>query len=476
VFSDTFCRLPLYYHADEYGLIVSREAKFIHMMCPRAGFDRIGCAQLLAFGLPLGDRTVLEGVKSFPDAGALRAQLVGGRLTFQLRSLRSWNLDAEDGSRTVAAHAEEFAGLFTTACGMWGTHPDSGGNIVSLSGGHDSRGVAAGFMRSGAGCIAVSYRDPNGKREDEVRYARELARSLQIEWHCIDLPPADESAYESLVWLKDGMNDSYMGYILAYLEEILRRWGTQHMTYFSGDGGDDCLKVTAPAVTLRDVNDAVEYIFEKETCMAPDRAEAVLRLPSGTLRAELQGLFESYPEQSIPRRVKRFKVLERARRFYFEGEDRTRSFLWQDSPFYSLPLFRHCMSVPDHLKYANVFCRQALIALSPSAAAVPVTPSGFPPASWKYAAYHRVKQSLVGLPGPLLTLVKRLAGIRPDDPYNVPARFNSYLQEQLSRDTPLAALLDRNYIHLGLKDINEQSFYCFWTVTMLEKAYRSRIG
>jgi asparagine synthase (glutamine-hydrolysing) len=265
-----------------------------------------------------------------------------------------------------------------------------------------------------------------------------------------------------------------MGYILGYLEEIIRRWGSK--TYLSGDGGDDCLKVTGPKLTFSSLDEVIEYIIEKETCMAPDRAEAILKLPPGTLRQELLKLFGSYPERVFARRIKHFKIFERGRRFYFEGEDRTRSFLWQDSPFYSLALFRHCMSVPDRLKHYNVFCRHALLALSPAAAGVPVTPVGYAPGTWEYAVYHRVKGMLLSMPEPMLSLAKRLAGIPPEPAYIIPSEFTAYLLDQLSHDTPLAALLDANQVPRGLKEINEHSFFCFWSVAMLEKAYRGRLG
>src|SRR6185503_19432344 len=97
-------------------LIVSREAKFVHALRTAPAFDRVGCAQVLAFGLPLGDRTVLEGVRSFPDAGLLRAEVAGERLHFRLRTLCAWNLDEEDGSKPVARQAREFADQFLASC------------------------------------------------------------------------------------------------------------------------------------------------------------------------------------------------------------------------------------------------------------------------------------------------------------------------------------------------------------------------
>jgi hypothetical protein len=256
-------------------------------------------------------------------------------MEWSLRSYRAWNLDEQDDSRPVRRQAHEYAELFLAACRTWGAHADSHDNLVSLSGGRDSRAVVAGLARAGIGVAAVTYRDPNGRREDEVRCARQLAGVLDVEWHCLDLPAPAESAYEELAWLKDGMNWSSITYILSYLEAIVERWG-QGSTYWSGDGGDDCLKVTAPGARFSDVEEVVSYVLKKETGVRPDHAEAILKLPTGTLRAELQALLESYPERDLAQRIKHFRIFERGRRAYFEGEDRTRSFLWQDSPFYSL--------------------------------------------------------------------------------------------------------------------------------------------
>lgn len=474
VFSDPFGRLPVYYSVSESSLILSRAAKFVQAFDPAPTFDRLGCAQFLAFGLPLGDRTVLEGVKSFPDAGLLRAEVLQGRIRWSIRRLHRWNLDDEDRTRTARQHAAEFSDLFVPACRRWGSHADSRGNLVSLSGGHDSRLVVAGLARSGAGVVAVTYRDPSGKREAEVSCARQVTQAIGAEWHCLDLPAPAESAYEELAWLKDGMNWASMAYILSYLMEIVRRWGPG-WTYLSGDGGDDCLKVTAPRRRYRQLDDVVQYVLDKETCIPADHAEAILRLTPGSLRAELRTVFESYPERDLARRIKHFKIFERGRRCYFEGEDRTRAFLWEDSPFYSLPLFQQCMRVPDQQKYYKAFCREALLAVSPAAASTPVISSGYAPASWKYSLYHRAKDLALELPDSLVRLARQLRRSAQQPPYTVPGPFIAYLQEQLASDTPLRALLDGNEVLRTVQKIDDpHSFFCLWTVVMLEKAYRSR--
>jgi hypothetical protein len=215
--------------------------------------------------------------------------------------------------------------------------------------------------------------------------------------------------------------------------------------------------------------------LDRETCIRPDDAELIMKVPAGALREELRTLLESYPERDLGRRVKHFKIFERGRRCYFEGEDRTRSFLWQDSPFYSLPLFRHSMRVPDQWKRYNVFCRNALMALSPVAASVPVNSPGYAPASWKYLIHHWARETVLNLPDPLARVTRRLTG-NVRTPYVVPESYCAFLRNDFDRNTPLAALLDSKSVLRALERIHDaHAFFCFWTIVMLEKAYHSRM-
>jgi asparagine synthase (glutamine-hydrolysing) len=473
-FSDPLCRLPLYYSVDDSHLFLSREAKFVHALRPERSFDRIGCAEMLAFGMPLGERTVLDGIRSFPDAGLLRAEVNDGRLRWNLRKLGSWNLDEEDGSKSIKRQAAEFAELFVTACRDRSVQPGNRGNLVSLSGGHDSRAVAAALVRTGTGVVAVTYRDPNGKRENEVRCAQQLAQALGIEWHCIEPSLPTESMYEELAWLKDGMNWCSMSFMLSYLEQIIGRWG-RDWTYWSGGGGDDCLKAVAPQNKFWQLDDIVTYYLDKETCIRPDFAEAMLKLPANTLKEELRSVLEGYPEKSLARRIKHFKIFEEGRRCYYEGEDRSRFFLWHDSPYYAIPVYRHCLRIPDRMKKYKIFCRQALQALSPLATTTPVIASGHPPNSWNYAMYHRAREFALEMPSPLLKLVRFVTRSVPKPLYFAPEPFRAYLKNQLVAGSPLDNLLDEQYVSRCLTNIDAHAFFCFWTIAMLEKAYRLRI-
>ena len=79
--SDPFCRLPLFYYVDDSRLLISREPKFVHQLIPRPGFDRLGWAQWLTLGLPIGQHTLHEGRQADAAEAAhqgIPAQAVAG--------------------------------------------------------------------------------------------------------------------------------------------------------------------------------------------------------------------------------------------------------------------------------------------------------------------------------------------------------------------------------------------------------------
>ena len=470
LFSDPFGRLPLYFHQSGEMLLVAREPKFIQALKPSPCFDRVGWAEQLALGLTVGRRTLFKNVESFPDAGLMVAQVRGGRIRTTVRQYRTWNLDETHTSGSVQDHARTFAERFVEACGRWGNHPDASANVVSLSGGHDSRMVVVGLAAAETNVVAATYRDPNGRREGEVRCARELTERLGVPWHLFEVPPPVQDDFERILRLKDGMNWASMAYILNYHEQVAKRWG-RDAVYFTGDGGDDCTQVTAPVQRFASLDEVVDHVLQHLTCMLPDLAEAIMRLDGGTLRDEVRDLFDTYPEHDLRQRVSHYRIFERGRRCYFEGEDRARFFLWQASPFYSLEVYEYAMRIPDRMKRYNEFCRRALAALSPSAARVPIYPIRSSPASLMYRIKQRGHAVMPRLPKPLARLI-RLATGRTHPAFQPPDVARTYLESQLLAGSPLADVVSPAHaLHL-LGESSADAFYQLWTLALLEGLWR----
>jgi hypothetical protein len=115
----------------------------------------------------------------------------------------------------------------------------------------------------------------------------------------------------------------------------------------------------------------VRYVEEHFPLVPSGTVEAVFGLASGTLGDELGRVLEKYPEQDLAQKAVHYRIYERGVQWLFEGEDRARFFMWQTSPFYSLPFVERAMRVPDRFKASMRLYRHIQLALAPDLASIP---------------------------------------------------------------------------------------------------------
>ena len=120
IINDILGRLPLYYyHKRESELIVSRELPFLASLTgddPHEDnrFDRIGMAQYLLIGFPLGNRTLLADVSRLKPASLLR---VTSNSEVNVDYIHCLNFDIiKNENRSVESNARELVSLFNKAC------------------------------------------------------------------------------------------------------------------------------------------------------------------------------------------------------------------------------------------------------------------------------------------------------------------------------------------------------------------------
>jgi asparagine synthetase B (glutamine-hydrolysing) len=146
VFTDPLGRLPLYYYLSKTQFILSRECKFIVQFMVNPAYDRLGWAEYLWMGYPLGDRTLLKNVKratgGFMVVSRVDAEFVSSYIFQTYLS----NFDEKDRSEKNADHyASNLVELMVDA-----VRQRSAGflhKVISLSGGQDSRAVAAALKK-----------------------------------------------------------------------------------------------------------------------------------------------------------------------------------------------------------------------------------------------------------------------------------------------------------------------------------------
>jgi asparagine synthase (glutamine-hydrolysing) len=361
VVNDVFGRLPTYYHVGDDRTICSREVGFV-LDAVDVTFDRIGVAQSLLFGYTLGARTLWSGVRKLPPATLLQVDPDGTATT---TDLHTFDFDGSaHADRSLERNVAELRSLFVEACRARGRRP--GEAVLSLSGGHDSRTVAAAFREADVSFTAATFARSEDDTDAEV--AAEVASALDVDWDRYDLtdPSPDPDRMATLLRLKEGMNPLSMGFILEFFDELRSRHGSS-MNYVTGDGGDKALPSLRPAQSLSNAKALLDYVVARNAVFEVDRAADIAGVSESALLESIRARLSSYPERDPETRYVHFLVHERGFNWLNEGEDRNRYYFWSLTPFYSPAFFRYAMNVPPEQKTHNEFYREFLADLWPKA-------------------------------------------------------------------------------------------------------------
>jgi len=382
VFTDPLGRLPLYYYKDDSSLILARECKFIEKVRGKTEYDRIGCAQFLLTGYPLGKRTLFEGISRAPGGMILSAAISKEKVDVRVASLYTFNFDDVDsGRKSVKHYAEELADLFVDTCKYWGGCQDVSNNVLSLSGGQDSRAVAAAMVKAEVPILTVTF-SPEGTVSSDARVAKSVANVLEVPHHRFSTPKeVKRSDMERLVRMKDGLNFVGMASIISFLEYIVSNWGRDAL-YITGDGGDKVFPDLSCIGKYNSIAQLTDAIVGFNSHFDAGLAESVFGLAPGVIADEFRTRLSEYPESGLAEKSIHYSIYERGRKWLYEGEDRSRFFLWATSPFYAFNFFKEAMQMPRNLKTGFAFCREFQIALSRQCAQIVDASSKYPISSF----------------------------------------------------------------------------------------------
>ena len=186
VINDVFGRLPTYVHLRDGCLILSRDLRRLTQVLGAADFDRMALAQYLLLGFPLGNRSWFAGIEYLEPASLIT--ISPAQASIKVTRLHEFNLEGEEHrNRSATENASNLAGLFRQACRQ--RAGGAGENVVSLSGGLDSRAVAAGLRREEIPFTAATFLNSLQTNAADVRVAARVAESLGVEWQLFHLRP-----------------------------------------------------------------------------------------------------------------------------------------------------------------------------------------------------------------------------------------------------------------------------------------------
>ncbi|MDS0475130.1 asparagine synthase-related protein [Natrinema sp. 1APR25-10V2] len=411
--NDPLARLPTYYFHDGETFLFSRELRYLINEAPIEGFDPMGVAQCLLFGYSLGDRTLVQGANRLrpgtkltvdPDCGAITETALHrfdfGEPTFADRS-RSRN-------------ASELVDRFERACRRRSGRGSR--DVISLSGGLDSRSVLAGYSAEGIPMTAATMASDEFVPPSDVEIARELAGELEVDWQRYEVGPPNGSDLDRIIKTKNGQIGLLTSFILDFFRQLRAEYDAS-LTYVTGDGGDKVLPDLTPARPLADESELVDYIVEENCFLSLEQVARITGLSAEAIRRSVHDRLCMYPESDPDSKYVHFLVYERGVNFLFEGEDRNRFFFWSTTPFYSSDFFRYAMNCPPDQKARYNLYRSFLSELEPAAAELPHPDYGVPVASTRHEAAAFVDDLLSRYPrvfDAVQPIVKSINGLETD--------------------------------------------------------------
>jgi len=473
VFTDPQGRLPLYYYKNDSNFILSRECKFVENLQNNPKFDRIGCAQFLLFCYPLGKRTLMQDINRVVDGTMFRARLQGNNVRTEFSSLFTFNFDDKDTSgKSTDEFAIDLAETFTDVCREIGSHPAVSQNVLSLSGGRDSRAVASGMVKAGVPLAASTFQNSDGTATDDVQLSQKLADMLNFSWNLFEVVPPQQSEMDELVRMKDGLNYVGMAFILPFMKHIVEKWGRSAL-YITGDGGDKALPDQRIPGRINNIDQLVDRILRYHSSIPVGLAESIFDLAPGSLAEELRNVILSYPEESFVEKGIHYSVYEHGRKWLLEGEDRARFFLWETSPFYSFRFFKKAVQVPNILKANYLLYEKFQSLLSSECSEIPFADE----VKYRQTGVLRFKLMVYKwirnyLPLTLVELSRQLFGKRRSK-IVLSEKQNSLIEPLLKDSGGLGKLLSSEGLQKVLATGDYMIFNSFWTLVTLVKVKRN---
>lgn len=368
IFNDALGRLPFYYsHATSSptSIVMSRELKFVIPFLADLYVDKTALADYLLFGYSLGDRTLWKNIRRLPFAAMIMMDIEKKGLV--LRQALSWNLDPRDYGSKNGNRLHEKTGrlvdLFTSSLkGIAGKFSEGYTQVVSLSGGLDSRATLAGLRQIGMSPVAFSY------PSREIHIARDTAKALKVDHYTIS--SSYELSDEDYVKLTDGLLDIGLRPLLSYLYGIREKAGEKAILY-TGDGGDKTLGPLHLGSGISNLQELVSYIIDADHIFDLDEVSSMLNVDENDLRSRIESHLTAYHEDTMEGKFLHFKVFERGFKWLFVGEDRNRVILWSTTPFYSIRFFTSSTEESQSTKEHYALYKDFLLNLNPILTQIP---------------------------------------------------------------------------------------------------------
>lgn len=448
ILNDIFGRLPLYYNVSENGITVSRYLRFIKLVNNELQFNKIAISQFLLLGYMLGKHTILDSVFHLRPGSLIKIE--SSKVSVEI--IHEFNFENRKyRDRNFEENITNLSNLFSEAAINRLQGADK--NIVALSGGLDSRAIAACLKKHNSSFIAVTMKYKTGYTETEGIVAEQMASILNLDWKFLDVfPPTGEDIYQ-LLRVKEGMNSLFMAGIIPFYKEIQKSYGN-NINFFTGDNGDKLIfTIDRPITNFKSVDELVEYIISEHAIIPIDEVVTLTKIKKTELYNDLKELVLSFPENDLKQKYIHFRINEKPFKYAFQGEDRHRNYFWSVSPFWSIHFFNYIMNCSDESKIRHKTFRRLLQSYSPEATDL---------------VYTNIKSSITSVKGKLFLFL--VYHIYP----RIPVLIKKKLKTMFFEGNPV--LVEGSVIFKCINDLlnNSESFKKYFEIENINDLQRYR--
>lgn len=341
--NDLYGRLPLYYAENEEGFMLSRNMDVIVKTLNKTAIDKYGVAEFLVFGYTVTDRTLIEGINYFLPGSLLTYDL--DKNQHYIQNIFTYNFEEllNVTHKNYKEKLRECVELFKLANLQRADKP-----VIGLSGGLDSRVLAAGLKGVSPEAITVSRLSFNNREKLDVELASQVSKVLNMPFQVVKSDEPSVSYLNDIIILKGGLNSIENDYNLIYEEKLASIFG-HNFTYFTGDAGDR-IKPHIRINKAKDLDDFVDKLIKMNSRIELTEVSKLLNIDTSKFITNIKDYIESFPEESYGYKDLHFRIYSRGFKYVLEGEDRKRNFFWTVMPFYSHQFFLSAMAFPDSFK------------------------------------------------------------------------------------------------------------------------------
>ncbi len=357
--NDALARLPVYLSKTEAGLFVGRDIGLARALCPSARPNPLYLALYQIFCYVPGRGSCFDEIDTLRSATI--AVYNWGRDELKVSDCAELRFVEPLGHGAKTKRLGELVESFLEVVKGYRLEDKL---LLALSGGFDSRAVAAALSRARISFRTLTYLDADRTATDDCLIAGQIAQTLGCPHQQLTLRPESPDLYHSLFAVKQGMNYLGMSFFLDFLQR-LAGGGEPAGLMLTGDGGDKVFPCLTAEVELPDGRSLLKHLYRQHAFFHPRIAAASFGLTQQVIDSYLLDLVKGYPGSGYAVKYKWFLLAERSGRWLTEGEDRNRHFVRSETPFLDPAFYQGAMRIPDEWKKGNAFYSMFIQILSP---------------------------------------------------------------------------------------------------------------